>query len=53
MCGFKSNKDVQEAYVYSRFFKKLYKKEEMINDIFNKLVDELELLPGLCTNIIL
>ena len=52
MCGFKSNKEVPEAYIYSRFFKKLYKKEEMINDIFNKLVDELEeLLPGFGTNL--
>lgn len=52
MCGFKSNKDVPKAYVYTRFFKKLFKKEEMINDIFNKLVNELEeLLPGFGRNL--
>ena len=52
MCGFRSNKDVPEAYIYSRFFKKLFKKEEMINDIFNKLVDELEnTLPGFGSNL--
>lgn len=44
MCGFRSNKDVPESYVYSRFFKKLFKKEQMINDIFDTLVDELEIL---------
>jgi len=44
MCGFKSNKDVPQSYVYSRFFKKLFKEEKMINEIFNKLVDELEIL---------
>lgn len=42
MCGFRSNKDVPESYIYTRFFKNLFKKEEMINNIFNKLVDELE-----------
>lgn len=47
MCGFKSNNNIPKAYIYSRFFKKLFKKEEMINDIFNKLIDELEVtLPG-------
>lgn len=52
ICGFKSNKDVPKAYVYSRFFKKLFKKEEMVNDIFDKLVDELEeILPGFGTNL--
>ncbi|WP_273702586.1 transposase [Thermoanaerobacter sp. A7A] len=46
MCGFRNGK-VPEAYVYSRFLRKLFGKEEMINEIFNKLVDELEeLLPG-------
>lgn len=52
MCGFKSNKDVPKPYVYSKFFGKLFKKEEMINDIFNKLVDELEkILPGFGSNL--
>jgi hypothetical protein len=51
MCGFRNGK-VPETYVYSRFFKKLFKKEEMINDIFNKLVNELEeLLPGFGNNL--
>jgi Transposase domain (DUF772). len=30
MCGFRNGK-VPEAYVYSRFFNKLFEKEEMIN----------------------
>lgn len=52
MCGFKSNKEVPKAYVYTRFFKKLFKKEKIVNDIFNKLVDELEeLLPGFGRNL--
>jgi len=51
MCGFRNGK-VPEAYVYSRFFKKLFEKEEMINEMFNKLVDELEeLLPGFGKNL--
>lgn len=51
MCGFRKGK-VPEAYVYSRFFKKLFEKEEMINEMFNKLVDELEeLLPGFGKNL--
>ena len=51
MCGFRNGK-VPEAYVYSRFFNKLFEKEEMINEMFNKLVDELEeLLPGFGKNL--
>ena len=51
MCGFRNGK-VPEAYVYSRFFKKLFKKEEMINKMFDKLVYELEeLLPGFGKNL--
>src|SRR5690554_1787761 len=52
MCGFRSNKDVPESYVYSRFFRNLFEKEEMVNEIFNKLIDELEiLLPGFGENL--
>jgi len=52
MCGFRSDKDVPGAYVYTRFFKKLFEKEEMIEDIFNHLVDELEgLLPEFGKNL--
>jgi hypothetical protein len=52
MCGFRSNEDVPKSYVYSRFLKNLFQKEEMINDIFEKLVDELEiLLPGFGENL--
>ena len=37
---------------YSRFFNKLFEKEEMINIMFNKLVDELEeLLPEFGKNL--
>ena len=46
MCGF-HNGQVPLAHVYTRFFKKLFKKEKEINEIFNKLVKELgEVLPG-------
>ncbi|NMA75089.1 MAG: transposase [Bacteroidales bacterium] len=52
MCGFRSNNDIPKSYVYSRFFKNLFEKEEMVNDIFDKLVDELEiLLPGFGGNL--
>ncbi|QSZ26574.1 transposase [Aceticella autotrophica] len=52
MCGFKSQKDVPGSDVYSRFFKKLFEKEDIINGIFNKLVDELEkILPGFGKNL--
>ena len=51
MCGFHKGK-VPGAYVYSRFLKNLLEKEEMINDIFNALVNELEeLLPGFGANL--
>ncbi|WP_432203832.1 transposase [Thermoanaerobacter uzonensis] len=51
MCGFRNGK-VPGAYVYTRFLRKLFEKEEMINEIFNKLVDELEeLLPGFGKNL--
>jgi len=51
MCGFR-NGNVPEAYVYSRFFNKLFEKEEKVNEMFNKLVDELEeLLPGFGKNL--
>lgn len=46
MCRFRNGK-VPKAYIYSRFLKKLFEKEEKVNEIFNKLVDQLEeLLPG-------
>ncbi len=52
MCGFRRKDEVPEAYVYSRFFKKLFEKEEMINGIFDHLVNELEeLLPGFGKNL--
>jgi transposase len=45
MCGF-HNEKIPNAYVYSRFFNKLLKKEEMVNAIFDRLVNMLEdLLP--------
>jgi hypothetical protein len=51
MCGLHKGK-VPDAYVYSRFFKKLFEKEEMINKIFDDLVNELEeLLPGFGKNL--
>jgi len=51
MCGLHKGK-VPDAYVYSRFFKKLLDKEEMINKIFDYLVNELEeLLPGFGKNL--
>lgn len=51
MCGFRNGK-IPEAYVYSRFFNKLFKEEKAINQIFNKLVNELEeLLPGFGKNL--
>jgi transposase len=51
MCGFRRGK-VPKAYVYTRFIKKLFKKEEKINEMFNKLVDQLEeLLPGFGKNL--
>ena len=51
MCGLHKGK-VPDAYVYSRFFKKLFDKEEMINKIFDYLVNELEeLLPGFGKNL--
>lgn len=54
MCGFRSDKEVPESYVYTRFFSKLFIKEDMINDILNKLVNELEeLLPGFGGNLAL
>src|SRR5690554_7820956 len=37
MCGFR-NGNVPEAYIYSRFFSNLQKKEEMVNAIFDNLV---------------
>lgn len=52
MCGFHIHKDVPESYVYSRFLKNLFEKEQMVNDIFDKLVDELEMiLPGFGKNL--
>src|SRR5665647_323089 len=52
MCGFTRKKGVPAAYVYSRFFKKLFEKEEMINEIFDQLVNELEkLLPEFGKNL--
>jgi hypothetical protein len=51
MCGLYKGK-IPEAYVYSRFFNKLFKKEEEINEIFDELVDELEeLLPEFGVNL--
>lgn len=35
MCGFNSQKDVPGPNVYSRFFKKSFEKEDMVNGIFN------------------
>ncbi len=52
MCGFYSQKGIPGSDVYSRFFKKLIKNEDLVNDIFNKLVNELEnILPGFGNNI--
>lgn len=52
MCGFNSQKDVPGPDVYSRYFKKLFDKEDIINGIFNKLVDELEkILPSYGKNL--
>ncbi|NLP14762.1 MAG: transposase [Clostridium sp.] len=51
MIGFRNGK-VPEAYVYSRFFGNLFKKEEMINEMFDALINELEvLLPSFGTNL--
>lgn len=51
LCGFKPNK-IPPAWAFSRFLKKLLKKEEKIEEIFNKLVKELEkLLPGFGKNL--
>lgn len=44
MCGFRSNKDVPRADVYSRFLKNLLNNKKLIDAIFNQLVDELETL---------
>lgn len=53
MCGLHKGK-VPDAYVYSRFFKKLFDKEDMINRMFDDLVNELEeLLPGFGKNLAL
>lgn len=52
MCGFRCGKEVPKAYIYSRFLKLLFQKSEMIDEIFNKLVDELEsILPEFGRNI--
>lgn len=51
MCGFYKGK-TPPPYIYSRFFKKLFEKEEEINEMFEKLVEELkELLPGFGVNL--
>jgi transposase len=51
MCGFYKGK-VPEAYTYTRFLNKLKEKEEMVNVIFDELVNMLEeILPGFGTNI--
>ena len=51
MIGIRNGK-VPEAYVYSRFFGNLFKKEEMINEMFDALINELEvLLPSFGTNL--
>jgi hypothetical protein len=44
MCGFRGKKQVPGADVYSRFLKNLYHNEKLADEIFNKLVDELETL---------
>lgn len=49
MCGFKfarGDNAVPEAYVFTRFLKKLIEHQEMIDELFNKLVHQLqEILP--------
>ncbi|NLC44636.1 MAG: transposase [Clostridiales bacterium] len=51
MCGLHKGK-VPDAYVYSRFFKKLFEKEEIVNKIFDDLVNKLEeLLPRFGKNL--
>ncbi|MDD4528156.1 MAG: transposase [Candidatus Margulisbacteria bacterium] len=51
MCGFR-NGNIPKAYIYSRFLNKLIKKEEVIDGMFDKLVDQLEeLLPGFGSNL--
>lgn len=37
MCGFRSGRDVPGPDVYSRFSKKFFQKEDLVNRIFNKL----------------
>lgn len=52
MCGFHSNGDIPRSYVYSRFLKKLFTKEEMLITLFNKLVtDAQKLLPNFGKNL--
>ncbi len=49
MCGLfgKGKKAVPTAWAYTRFFKKLFKHEEEIDKMFNKLVSQIaKLLPG-------
>ena len=46
MCSFRNGK-LPGGHVYTRFLNKLLKEESLINDMFNKLVEELEgLLPS-------
>ena len=44
MCGFYNNKDVPGADVYTRFLKNLLNNKNLIDDIFNQLIDQLKTL---------
>jgi len=46
MCGFRNKQGVPKADVYSRFLKNLYNNQQLLDIIFNRLVDDLhKLLP--------
>ncbi len=44
MCGFRSKKQVPAADVYSRFLKNLYNNEQLLDEIFSRLIDEAQIL---------
>lgn len=44
MCGFHSKKQIPVADVYSRFLKNLYNNEQLLDEIFNQLIDEVQIL---------
>lgn len=52
ICGVKGIKKVPPSWVYTRFFKKLFKHHELIDKMFDNLVDELAaLLPDFGKNL--